>query len=96
MDCEGRTFQVDGKEQGILNLLLAGKCGQGVEDNERGWDQNLKALLKQYKRFDLFSVGSHYRMLSGLMTGSVQKDNLIGSMKDRFRREQSWRKAESR
>lgn len=50
---------------------MVGECGWGVEDDGRGWDQNLKALLKQNKRFDLFPVGSHYRMLSGLMTGSV-------------------------
>lgn len=40
-------------------------------DDGRGWDQLLKALLKQAKGFDLFLVGNHCRSLSELMTGSA-------------------------
>ena len=42
--CEGRAFQGDGKEQCVLSLQLVGECGWGVVDEERGWDQILKAL----------------------------------------------------
>ena len=68
-------------------------AGTRVSDDGRGWDQILKALLKHAKWFDLFPVGSHYRILSGLMSKGLsivyQKDNSVCSMKDIFRREQS-------
>lgn len=53
----------------------------------------MKALLKQVKGFGHFTVGSHYRILSGELSTIFQKDNLVGSVKGKFRRDQSWREA---
>lgn len=37
MDSEGRTWQVDGKEQCILSLLLVDEYGWGLVDGGIGW-----------------------------------------------------------
>lgn len=71
MGSEGTAFQVGEKGQCILGLQLVDERGWSVSDDGRGWGQILKAVLEHAKRCDLFSVGHHYRMLSGLMTGSV-------------------------
>ena len=68
MDSEGRTWQVDGKEQCILSLLLVDEYGWGLVDGGIGWGQILKAFLKQAKDF---TAGSHHRSFSGLMMDLV-------------------------
>lgn len=65
MDSEGRTWQVDGKEQCILSLLLVDGYGWGLVDGGIGRGQILKAFLKQAKDLIISLQGATTGVLVG-------------------------------